>query len=217
MNHTQIVLFSSTILLPAIIAVIKFNKTERSFYPFIILLWVAALNEITSFIVTLLGYSTILNNNIYIGAEALLILWQFREWGPFQSYKKSYQIIIIILLTMWILENNNIEMLGKITMEFRLLYSLLIVLLSIHLNNKLVFTYKKNLIKSPVFLLCSGFTIYFTYKILIEVFWFYGLNTSADFRNNVYIILTWINALVNILYSVALLCIPTKPHYTELS
>ncbi len=167
--------------------------------------------------VTLLGYSTILNNNIYIGAEALLIVWQFREWGLFQSYKKGYPITIIILVTLWIIENNNIEALGKMTMDFRLLYSLLIVILSINLNNRLVFTYKKNLVKSPVFLICCGFTIYFTYKILIEVFWVYGLNASADFRNNVYIILTWINALVNILYTVAVVCIPMKPHYTKLS
>jgi len=93
----------------------------------------------------------------------------------------------------------------------------MIVILSIQLNTGLVFTYKKNLLKSPVFLLCSGFTVYFTYKILIEVFWVYGLNASIDFRKNVYIILTWINGLVNILYLIAISCIPAKPRYTALS
>ena len=217
MNHTQIVLFSSTILLGAIIAVIKFNKIERSFYPFLILLWVASLNEIISLIVSLLGYSTVLNNNIYVLAEALLILWQFKEWDLFNSYKRMYRLVNITLILVWIFENNSTAALGKLTMHFRLLYSLLIVVLSIHLNTRLVFNYKKNLVRSPVFLICSGFTIFFTYKILIEVFWMYGLNTSVSFRNNVYIILIWINGLINILYSVALLCIPVKPRYIELS
>ncbi len=217
MSHFEIVLFSSTILLPAIIGVIRFSGIERSFYPFIICLWVGTLNEITSLIVSWLGYSTILNNNVYVLAEALLILWQFKEWGLFQGSKKSYTTLMMLLVIMWLFENNNIAELGKLTMHFRLVYSLLIVICSIQLNTRLVFTYKKNLLKSPGFLFCSGFTIYFTYKILIEVFWMYGLNGSVDFRKNVYIILTWINGLVNILYLIAILCIPAKPRYTALS
>lgn len=217
MSHFEIVLSSSTILLPAIIAVIRFRNIEKSFYPFIICLWVGTLNEIASVVVSWLGYSTILNNNIYVLAEALLILWQFKEWGLFHGYKKSYNTLMSLLVTVWFFENNNITELGKLTLHFRLVYSLMIVILSIQLNTGLVFTYKKNLLKSPVFLLCSGFTVYFTYKILIEVFWVYGLNASIDFRKNVYIILTWINGLVNILYLIAILCIPAKPRYTALS
>lgn len=217
MNHNQIVLFSSTILLAAIIAFIKFNKIERSFYPFLILTWVASLNEIASLIVSMLGYSTVLNNNIYVLAEALLILWQFKEWQIFSSYTNTYRLMNTTLILVWFFENYNITALGKLTNHFRLIYSLLIVVLSIHLNTRLVFNYKKNLVASPVFLICSGFTIFFTCKILIEVFWMYGLNTSVSFRNNVYIILIWINGLINILYSVALLCIPAKPRYIKLS
>ena len=217
MNHIQIVLFSSTILLAAMIAVIKFKKIDRAFYPFLILVWVASLNEITSLIVSLLGYSTILNNNIYVLAEALLILWQFKEWNLFGSHRNTWRLINSILVLVWILEDYNITALGKLTMHFRLLYSLLIVILSIHLNTRLVFNYKKNLVASPVFLICSGFTVFFTYKILVEVFWMYGLNTSVSFRNNVYLILIWINALINILYSVAIICIPAKPRYIQLS
>jgi hypothetical protein len=217
MNHIQVVLFSSTILLAAVIAVIKFKNIDRSFYPFLMLTWVASLNEIISLVVSMLGYSTTLNNNIYILAEALLILWQFKEWNLFCSYRNSYRLINSILILVWILEDYNITALGKLTMHFRLLYSLLIVIMSIHLNTRLVFIYKKNLVTSPVFLICSGFTVFFTYKILIEVFWMYGLKSSVNFRNNVYIILIWINGLINILYSVALLCIPAKPRYIELS
>lgn len=216
MNHTQVVLFSATILFPAIAGIIKFRNIERDFYPFIIFLWVATLNEIISYFISVLGYSTTLNNNIYILAEALLILWQFKEWEVFQSYKKGYTIMTLALVAVWLLDNSNIERLGSITSPFRLLYSFMIVLMSIHINNRLVFTSKKSLLKNPVFIICCGFTIYFTYKILVEVFWIYGLNATRNFRIGVYEILTWINALINILYLVALLCIPKKPHYIEL-
>ena len=216
MNHTQVVLFSATILFPAIAGIIKFRNIEKLYYPFIIYLWVATLNEIISYFISLLGYSTTLNNNIYILAESLLILWQFKEWEIFQSYKKGYALLALALVAVCLFDNSNIESLGSITNPFRLFYSFMIVLMSIHINNRLAFTYKKNLLKSPVFIICCGFTIYFTYKILVEVFWIYGLNSTRNFRTDVYIILTWINALINILYLVALICIPKKPHYTEL-
>lgn len=216
MNHTQVVLCSATILFPAIAGIIKFKNTERIYYPFIIYLWVATLNEIISYFISLLGYSTTLNNNIFILAEALLILWQFKKWEIFHSYKKGYVILALALVAIWLLDNSNIEKLTSITSPFRLFYSFMIVLMSIHINNRLVFTYKKNLLKSPVFIICCGFTIYFTYKILVEVFWIYGLNSTKNFRIDVYVILTWINVLINILYLVAIICIPKKPHYTEL-
>lgn len=217
MTHTTVVLFSSTILLPCIIGLIRLSNIERRFYPFIICLLVGAANEMISLTVSWLGYSTTLNNNIYVLIEALLILWQFKEWGLFQDYKKTYVLLIFILITSWLFENSDLDDLSKMRMNFRLLYSFLIVLMSIHLNNKLVFTYKKNLMGSPVFLICCGFSFYFTYKILVEVFWEYGLTNSSNFRTNVYTILTWINGFVNILYAAALICIPTKPHYTALS
>jgi hypothetical protein len=217
MNHLQVVLFSSSILLPAIIAGIKFRNTERSFYPFIFFIWIGVLNEIISYVISMRGSSTTFNNNLYILAEALLILWQFKEWDFFQNFKNGFIILFIALIIVWFFDHSNKEHFSSINLNFRLFYSLMIVLMSIHINNRLIFTFSGNLLKSPVFLVCNAFTIYFTYKILVEVFWIYGLNTTKSFRIDVYIILTWINALTNILYSIAMVCIPKKPRYIELS
>lgn len=163
------------------------------------------------------GSSTTFNNNLYILAEALLILWQFKEWDFFQNFKNGFIILFIALIIVWFFDHSNKEHFSSINLNFRLFYSLMIVLMSIHINNRLIFTFSGNLLKSPVFLVCNAFTIYFTYKILVEVFWIYGLNTTKSFRIDVYIILTWINALTNILYSIAMVCIPKKPRYIELS
>lgn len=217
MNHLQVVLFSSSILLPAIIAGIKFRNIERSFYPFIFFIWIGVLNEIISYVISMSGGSTTFNNNLYILAEALLILWQFKEWDFFQNFKNGFIILFVALIIIWFFDHRNKEHFSSINLNFRLFYSLMIVLMSIQINNRLIFTFSGNLLKSPVFLVCNAFTIYFTYKILVEVFWIYGLNTTKSFRIDVYIILTWINALTNILYSIAMVCIPKKPHYIELS
>jgi hypothetical protein len=217
MNHLQVVLFSFSILLPAIIAGIKFRNIERSFYPFIFFIWIGVLNEIISYVISTKGGSTTFNNNLYILAEALLILWQFKEWDVFQNVKKGFITLFVILIIIWFFDHGSKESFTSINLNFRIFYSLMIVLISIHINNRLIFTFSGNLIKSPVFLVCNAFTIYFTYKILVEVFWIYGLNTTKSFRVDVYIILTWVNALTNILYSIAMVCIPKKPHYIELS
>lgn len=217
MNHLQVVLFSSSVLIPSVIAAMKFRSVERSFYPFIFFIWVGFLNEIVSYIISFRGGSTTFNNNLYILAEALLILWQFKEWDIFASFKKGFVVLAASLIIVWGLDHGNKQSLGSINLNFRLLYSLMIVLISIHVNNSLVFTVRRSLVKSPVFLICNGFTIYFTYKILAEVFWIYGLNTTKAFRIYVYIIMAWINAFTNIIYAFAILCIPKKPHYIELS
>lgn len=163
-----------------------------------------------------MGGSTTFNNNVYILAEALLILWQFKEWDIFASFKKGFLLLASFLITVWLLEHGTKERLFNIHLSFRLIYSLMIVLMSIHINNRLVFTSGGSLIKSPVFLICNGFTIYFTYKILVEVFWIYGLNATKAFRIDVYILMSWINAFTNILYSFAILCIQRRPRYIEL-
>lgn len=217
MSHLQVVLFSFSILLPAITGVIRFRNMERSFYPFIFFIWTGTLNEIISYVLSLEGGSTTFSNNLYILAEALLILWQFKEWHIFQNFKKGFVLLLLSLVLVWIIDHGNKDNFANINLNFRLFYSLMIVVMSIHLNNQLVFTYRRNLVKSPVFLICIGFTVYFTYKILAEVFWIYGLNRTKAFRTDVYIIMTWINAFINILYSVAILCIRKKPHYIELS
>ncbi len=217
MNHLQVVLFSSSILFPALIAIFKFRNIEKSFYPFIFFIWIGFLNEIISYTISSVGGSTTFNNNLYILAEALLILWQFKEWDIFTSFKKGFMVLSILLVIVWSVDHSNIQSLGSINLNFRLLYSLMIVLMSIHLNNRRIFTFRGNLIKSPVFLVCNGLVIYFTYKILVEVFWIYGLNKTQSFRMDVYVIMAWINAFTNIIYSLAILCIPKKPHYLELS
>jgi hypothetical protein len=122
----------------------------------------------------------------------------------------------LLLVITWFFDYRTIQGLGSMNLNFRLFYSFLIVLMSIHVCNRLVFTFNGPLLKSPVFLICTSFILYFTYKILVEVFWIYGLNKAKNFRMDVYIIMAWINALANIIYLLAILCIPKKPRYLKL-
>lgn len=79
--------------------------------------------------------------------------------------------------------------------------------------NRIIITERKSLIRNPVFIICLAFIIYFTYKVLLEIFWLYGLNSSREFRVEVYNIFKYINLFANLIYALAILWIPRKREY----
>lgn len=216
MNYQLVVIFSSSILIGTLIGWLRFKKIEPAYLPFILCLTVASLNEIYSFVITQQGYSTAYNNNVYILCEAMLLTWQFKNWGLFRSSKVTYYLLMVMIPLAWVSENIFMNKFSGIGFYFRIGYSLLIVLMSIHINTDLLVSSRRNLLTNPVLLICSAFIIYFIYKILFETFWLYGVNAGRQFRINVYVVLTWINLFTNLIYAAALLWIPRKPLYIVL-
>jgi len=210
MAHYQVIFFSASIFAAAIPGALKFNKIDSSFFPFIFCVWLAALNETISFIITLNKGNTALNNNIYVLCEALLFTWQFKNWGLFNDRPSSYKALITLFIATWALENLFTISPFNIKYYFRIIYSMALVFMSIHQVNKLILDCRAPLLKEPIFLICAGIIIYFTYKILVESFWLYGLSAAKSFRNNVYLVSTWINLFVNLIFSISVLCIPLK-------
>ena len=217
MSYYEVVLFSASIFIATVIGWVRFSKTGPSILPFLLCLTIGTVNEVLSFILTMSGNYTTLNNNIYVLAEALCITWQFRRWELFRKAARWYYAIMIFIILLWIIDYLVFTDFSKLNFYFRIFYSFLIVLMSVQMNNILIFTFRKRLLQSHIFLICSGFIIYFTYKILIETFWLYGLAKSRDFRISVYLVLAWINLIVNIIYALAMLWIPKKPQHITLS
>jgi hypothetical protein len=215
MNYSQIVILSLSIFIAAGIGFVRIKKIDKTCYPFIFCLWLAAVNESISVILATYHINTATNNNVYVLAEALLITWQFKNWGLFLQAGKAFEVCIAIIIGSWIYEYHSWQTLQLIGNNFRILVSFLIVLMSIHLSNQLIYHYRGRLWKSPIFLMVTGLILYFTFKIFIEAFLIYGLNASRSLYKNLFIILTWINLFVNLLYAIAILCIPKKIYYTE--
>jgi hypothetical protein len=214
MNYTWFLAFSFSVFIAAAIGWVRFKKIAPAFYPFIVCLSLGALNEILSTFLSYQGSSTMVNNNIYVLAESILLVTQLSRWHALGKYHQQAGIIIFLLLITWMAENILLFKLHGISSYFRLIYSAIVVLLSINVSNRLIATEKSNLLKHPVFLVCIGFIIYFTYKILVETFWLYGLGRSGSFRENVYSIMIWINLMVNLIYAFAVLWMPAKQRFT---
>jgi len=218
MNGTLSEIFALSIVIGGVIAIFRIRRADPVYYPFILLIWMATLNEILSGALMRSGYPTIVNNNIYVLLESLTIIWFFKKLKTVFTGNAFFFGLVASFILFWIVENLIISRITAISYYFRIYYSFAIVICSITTVNYLIVTAKRSIIKMPVFLICIGLIVFFTYKILLEAFWVYGLmNNSRDFRINVYTILIYLNLFVNLLFALAILWIPRKREYMLLS
>jgi hypothetical protein len=214
MSHTLIDILSYSIAFAAIIGLVRIKQIDQVYFPFLLLIWLGLLNEIVSTLTIKYFRTNAESSNIYMLAESLLILWFFKRLGLFTSKKILFYVVGSTFIGGWIVDNFIISSIHAFSSYFGILYSFFIVLMSINIINKLIVEERKRLYRNPVFLIMIGFISFFTYKILIEIFWVYGLNSTDEFRTEVYRIMTFINLLVNLIYALALIWIPRKQEYT---
>jgi hypothetical protein len=209
--------FSSySVFIAGIIALIRFNFINKIYYPFIFIIWIACLTEITGKLLKYYGYPNILSSNIYSLLEVLLYLQLFKNLGIMNKPQYLLWGLSFSLLIFWFAENifkygsflTNNDSYFFITADF------LLVLFSINMFNVTV-SKEKDISKSAVFWICIGMMIYFTYTVVIEIFWLYGIRGNLDyFSESVYKIHSWVNILCNLIFAVAILWVRKKEAFT---
>ena len=202
-------IFSFSIFLAGIISLFKYNKISKAYYPFIFCIWLACCNELLSAIIITNHHRTSVNNNIYVIIEALLITLLFKNFGIFKKSKLLFYCVTLGLLFCWIIETFIINNITISDIYFRIIYSFVIVLMSITTINEIIFTGRKN---NASFLLCIAFIIYFAFKVLVYAFWI--SNLSRDFLSSIFSIMIYINFLTNLIYAVAVLWMPRKLEFS---
>lgn len=211
MNFYVLLLFSASVFIAGIIGLIRFRRIEPRYYPFLFFIWAGCINELITILLIMKGKSNYINNNIYVLSAALLIFWFFKENGTFVKAKMLFYTLLTMLLALWVAESFFIkDIVKEISSYFRIVSSFIIILLSISTINSILIDVSGRIIKNPMFLISLAFLFYFTYKVLIEAFWIYGLESSEDFRILVYDILAYINLITNLTYALAVLWIPKK-------
>lgn len=213
MNHSLVMIFSFSIIVPAIIGIIRFNIINRIYFPFILCIWVGLLNELISeLLIDYFHVSNSVNTDIYCLIEALLYTWLFRNLNLFIN-AKQYILLMIFLSAAWLIDNFIISKITRFDSYFTIVYSLVIVLMSITILNRLI-VQQINLLANSTFLICASLIIYFTLMALMEIFWLYGLNSSSTFRLNIYRIMAYINLSVNLIFALAILWMHRKQEFT---
>ncbi len=214
MNFLLSVIINFSIILAGIIAIIRYRHIHNCYYPFLYFIWLGCLNEIFSYVLIKNGFHTNINNNIYVLIESFLLIYFFKKLRVLKKGNPLLLVIISGLTVLWIFENLIQSKILTVSVYFRISYSFTIVLLSITYTNRLITTFRKNIFTHADFLICASFIIYFTYKILVEAFWLYGLDSSIEFQKPVYTIMIYINLLCNLIYTLAIIWMPRKQIFT---
>ncbi|MBL7710759.1 MAG: hypothetical protein JNJ86_16935 [Chitinophagaceae bacterium] len=217
MNYNLVELFSYSIAIAAMISLVRFRRTDRAYLPFFLLMWTGLLNELINTIIISRGFSNAVNTNIYTLIEVALILWFFYNFRIFRHRNLSFGILLLLILSTWIAENFVFSSIRSFSSYFIVFSYFMIVLLSITMINKVQAAERKGLLKNSKFIICTGFILFFTYALLVEIFWIYGLNASKSFRLEVYRIMAYVNLVVNIIYAIAVLWMPRKQESLLLS
>jgi len=187
-----------------------------AYRPFIFILCLGFINHTLSVIFIETTRNNLINSNVYVLFESLLYLCLFKNWGAFNKKNIFFYSLFIFLFCLWIYDNLIWHSLATINSFFRIVYSFILIFLSIGQLNKLIVTVKKNLLYNATFLICCGIIIYFSYKATIEVFFFIRLKASDQFYTNILVILIFVNLFVNLIFAWAVLWIPKKQKSTLL-
>lgn len=196
--------FSLTSAIPGIIYLIRLPKI--GFSNSIILLYslVATLVEITTHCS---GIHSSIICNLFVLFESVLFYVLLTKWQLHSLYSNR-NVILPLTVVSWI-GTTLFFGIGERNVIFRILYSFLLVIGSINVINHLLFE-NKPLYRDFRFIICIGLVFFYTFNIIVETFCSAGIKFSGNFRINLFFIKVAFNIFCNLLFAIAVLCIPKK-------
>jgi magnesium-transporting ATPase (P-type) len=219
MNSTVQFLLSLTIAIAAVIGVIKYRKMNPDYHPLVYSAILATIFEIAFEFIKYEYHPRIymIMGIVYPLLDFLLLAWLFHNWGLFNRNKKLFGIILGAFFTAWAVSAylSIITKLSEAIYFFIFLYSAALILFSVNTFNRFVVQERVNIFKNPKFWICIGVIIFYTFFILTTIPLLPGFHGS--FSKRFQEMRFYINALVNLIYAIAVLWIPRKKPITTLS
>ncbi len=213
MSDQVLFILSLSIAFAAIIGVVRFRTMDPAYHPFVYFAVVSLLVEIIVFVLLLkdLKGATSVVYNVFSIFELYSFIWLFHNWGLFKFSRRIVYMLMSLAIIIYI-ATMPIRGWLKINYLARIIDSLLLIVLSITAFNKIVINERKMIFKNAKFWICVGVIIYYTYFILVNTQYlsFLNIGLNPDFVTKVFGINAYANALVNLLYAVALVWVPRK-------
>lgn len=218
MSESLQFILSLTISLAVIIGIVRFQKIDRAYYPFIYYITLMLVVEIVVKLLAESGANDFIRTmmNIYTLVEFSLLAWMFHAWGLFNRNKTFFIALMIVFFVAWFFTTIIIESIvyGN-NFYFRVLYSFALVLFAVSTFNKMVINHRGSIFQNAQFWICLGIIIFFTFFLLANAtkLSLVRHTISKDFKVNLQEIIVFSNLLVNFLYVVAVLWIPRKKNF----
>lgn len=210
MGYTVSFILSLVIFFPLVSWLLRYKNMEPGYWPFLWLVALAAITEITSRLCIYYFRTNEAVINIYSLAECMLIIYQFYIWRKNKLARKWIIAIGVLFILVWVVENIIAGTINNFVPVFRISYAFLLVIISINEINYLITHENRGLLTNARFLICLAFIIFFLYQILFEAAFRISINQSSVVTNKIFEMQIYINLLVNVIYGVAIWFIPRK-------
>jgi len=207
-------LASYIILIPAVIAAVRFSTMDNAFKPLAYNLWIGVATEITAHIFRVTIRNNLYVYNVFMLLDLFTFLWLFKNWGAFSRISRQKEIVFLsAFLLIWLFDNFYLSSLGSNNIIFRIVYSMTLLLIAITQLNNVIIKNNGYLKFNPYIYICIGVIFYYAYSIFI------GLFNSPLFTPTV-VLWKWnmliyviINVLTNLLFAISLLWMQKKVKY----
>ena len=211
MNYFSVFIISAfSIAIPAAAAIYRVKRLHKRFTPLAALFWIGLLNETISYILIRHHNNNSVNSNIYTLLEFLIVLWVFFRVGEIK--RKLLLIFASAGALLWIADIFMFHSLFVHNTLSRIVFSMVIVYLSIDKINQSIFNVPAN--QRTELLLWFSFFGYFAYQAFITIFELFPMGISNEFYLRLYLILSIINFITNLVYTAVILWIPKHVEYT---
>jgi len=211
MTKTGAFILSLSILIPMIIGLVRYGLIPVSYRPLLYLLFIGFINEMVCYFF-FYNSSNALPTNIYFLCEFLLYALQFRKWKNILRNNWLFKSLVFGMSALWFTENIVFQKIIIFSPLFQVCYSFMLVLIAVNQLNWLIVNEKSNIITNPIFIICIAIIIFFSYKVLTEVFYYYA---QSLIKNNIFVIEECLNVAYNVLLAIAIICIPRKRDFTQ--
>ncbi len=213
MNYFQVAIVSAfSIALPALVILARLPVLYKRYFPLLILFWTGLLNEITSYFVIVYHRNNMLNSNLYTLIEFLLFLWFFYRLN--ECRKTAYLVPAVAGIVIWIADNRILHSLSQDNTLFRMVSFVFIVYISMDKFTQLLLSGTNVPYRKTDLMLCVSFLVYYTYQAFILIFNIFPMAVSGEFYQRLWVILSLLNIVTNITYTIAILWIPKRMPYT---
>jgi len=221
MSDLLLFILSLSIAPAALFGIIRYRKIDKAYYPFVYNVVLALVLEVTLRIFTLEGLPSayIAAQTIYGFLDFYLFLWLFHNWGLLNYKRANYITVIVIFFVLWVVTTFFVMGITRPNFYFRSVYGLALVFLGITAFGKVIIQEPKNIFTNAKFWICLGVIVFYTFFSIISItqISILKIRVSMQFQNYLQSIVVYCNLLANLFYGVAILWIPQKKNFINLS
>jgi hypothetical protein len=205
LTHTFYLL---TLFILALMVFVIYKKTSRQYRPMLLLFVTLFFFETAEFVLG--NYDEVLKYLISIQylLEALLIVWQAKLLGVFGKRKNLYFWLIYGLVGLSIPAGFDSGAVVLSHSFFRVISSLVIILIAIEMLNRQWIAERSRLFSNPVFQFSIGLIFYYLYALLLEIFTIIGVDSGKESITFLYYFGIALAVITNFIYLRSMLCIP---------